>query len=280
MKKLLIGFAFGVVASTSISIVASEVIQRAEFNNVRVRFNGHQLVLSENILSVQTQGSENIVNYMPVRAVLEGMGYTVNWNGQEQIIEITGGSASQGATENQELELSSNINNNSAREDITLSSGTFTVGQDISTGRYVVTGDGRGNFTVHGSAGLRVNEILRTKDSDSNFGVPSITTDLEDGDRIEIRGINNVTFRSVQRSLSNTLTTGNWIVGEDISAGTYDVTVSQGETGNFIILLDSRPVVNEILSNTPSGFGVETVRVNLQDGQLITISGISEVYFN
>lgn len=69
--------------------MANGLIERAEFNNVGISFNGEQLELSQQLLSVQAQGNDNVSNYMPVRDVLEGMGYTVDWNGGNNMIEVT-----------------------------------------------------------------------------------------------------------------------------------------------------------------------------------------------
>ncbi len=74
---------------------------------------------------------------------------------------------------------------------ITLYAGTFTVGQDIGAGSYVATttSGSSGNFIVSGSNS--VDEILG---QNSAGGVPSVTTDLSDGDVITISGLESVTM--------------------------------------------------------------------------------------
>jgi hypothetical protein len=74
---------------------------------------------------------------------------------------------------------------------VTLYAGTFIVGQDIGTGRYVATTTpgSSGNFIVSGQDS--VNEILGQNDVG---GVPSVTTDLTDGDVITISGLGQVTM--------------------------------------------------------------------------------------
>lgn len=89
MKKIISGFIAGVIVTTGVSVMANGLIERAEFNNVGVSFNGEKLELSQKLLSVQAHGSDNVSNYMPVREVLEGMGYIVNWNGGNNMIEIS-----------------------------------------------------------------------------------------------------------------------------------------------------------------------------------------------
>lgn len=73
-----------------------------------------------------------------------------------------------------------------------LYAGTFTVGQDIAAGRYVVTpGSGQsGNFSTSG--GSSYNEILG-RDS-SLDEVPSLTVTLNKGDVIATSGMSQVTF--------------------------------------------------------------------------------------
>lgn len=73
-----------------------------------------------------------------------------------------------------------------------LYAGTFTVGQDIGAGRYVVTpGSGQsGNFIVSGSDSY--NDILGTN---SSLGeVPSLTVSLTNDDTISLSGMSQVTF--------------------------------------------------------------------------------------
>lgn len=72
---------------------------------------------------------------------------------------------------------------------VKLYAGTFIVGQDIGAGRYVATttAGSSGNFIVSGANS--VNEILG---QNSMGGVPSVTTDLADGDVIDISGLGQV----------------------------------------------------------------------------------------
>lgn len=156
----------------------------------------------------------------------------------------------------------------------TLNTGNFTVGPDIPEGRYTITGNGSGNIVIYSDDGdLEVNEILG-----GEIGVKSVTTDLEEGDTIEISGIKEATFTPYETTMKqDSLTTGDWIVGIDFEPGRYDVT-STGGNGNFFVYDDSDfPVVNEILGG--GEFGVEKVTVNLKDGYVISIQGMNEVKF-
>lgn len=77
-------------------------------------------------------------------------------------------------------------------EEFEIYSGIWIVGQDITEGRYLVTPtDGNGNFVVYGSNGrLKTNEILG-----GNYGVDEVVINVEDGDMIDIGGINKVGFK-------------------------------------------------------------------------------------
>lgn len=71
----------------------------------------------------------------------------------------------------------------------TLGAGKFYVGEDIPAGRYVVsTKEAMGNFHV----GFEVIEILGT---DPDMAVNNITVTLEEGQEIEIMGLNEVLFQ-------------------------------------------------------------------------------------
>jgi hypothetical protein len=71
---------------------------------------------------------------------------------------------------------------------VTLYAGTWTVGQDIGSGRYVATpGAGEsGNFIVEAEG---VDEILGGSD-----GVPNVTVNLSKGDVITVGSLNQVTM--------------------------------------------------------------------------------------
>jgi hypothetical protein len=88
MKKMVAVFLSGFIVATSLNVYANATIKKAEFNNVKVSFKGEELKLKEQLISVQKTGEENLTNYMPVREVIEGMGYSVVWNGDKNMIEI------------------------------------------------------------------------------------------------------------------------------------------------------------------------------------------------
>lgn len=159
-------------------------------------------------------------------------------------------------------------------EPVSIFAGDWVGGEDVPAGRYVITGTGSGNFVIWRGTSLHVNQIL----GEGRMGVTSVTTDIKDGDSIEISRLNEVTFTPVtERVLSNSLTTGHWVVGEDIEAGTFTVTAPSG-SGNFVVWRGNSLRTNEILGD--GTFAVEQVRVNLENGDRISISGLERVNFD
>jgi hypothetical protein len=164
---------------------------------------------------------------------------------------------------------------NSTAELTVLNTGKFVVGTDISVGRYVITGDGSGNLFINNEEGESyVNEIL----SGGDLGVKSVTTDIIDGDTIEISGISNATFTPAETVLyTDTLSTGTWIIGLDFPPGRYDISSSDGNGNLFIYDKSGWAEVNEILGG--GNFGIEKVTADLKEGYKIIISGMNEVKF-
>lgn len=79
-----------------------------------------------------------------------------------------------------------------AHATVNLTTGTWTVGQDIGSGRYVATTvpGQSGNFVVTGTDSY--NEILGGSSADG--GVPSVTVSLTNGDVIQVSGMSQATM--------------------------------------------------------------------------------------
>ena len=158
---------------------------------------------------------------------------------------------------------------------VTLSAGDWIVGEDVAQGRFVISGDSTGSLTIWRGEEFIMSEIL----GGGAFGVSTVNTYLLNGDRIVIHDINNTIFNPVaNRTLSNSLTTGNWVVGVDIAAGTYEATVPSG-IGSFVVFRGSNVLVNEILEDGSQGLSVDHVQVTLIAGDVIMISGVERVNF-
>lgn len=174
-------------------------------------------------------------------------------------------------TEDKKEEKAQTRDNSTAKE-TTLAAGTFYVGEDVPVGRYVVSGDSTGNFFVYDKSGMpKVNEILGT----DGFGVETVTINLEEGQKIEISGINNVKFVPAETKMLSELSSGSWEVGLDVEPGRYIASVDEG-TGNFFVYRKGLPKVNEIL-DASAGMGVQNVTIELEKGDVIQINGLEKV---
>jgi len=158
----------------------------------------------------------------------------------------------------------------------TLPTGNFTGGKDVPVGLYDVTTTAghSGNFIVSGDDSY--NEILGTG---YGQGVPKARVQISNDDKIQISSLSKVIFTPVSTPFVTTYTpvtlyAGTFTVGQDIAAGRYVASAATGSSGNFIVSgVDS---VNEILG-TSSGMGVPSVTTDLTDGDVITISSLSQV---
>jgi hypothetical protein len=160
---------------------------------------------------------------------------------------------------------------------VTLGAGTFAGGKDVAVGLYDVTpGAGQsGNFIVTGTDSY--NEILGVSDGQ---GVPKVRVTISSGDSIQISSLSQVTFSPVTTPFvtsqqTTNLYAGTFTVGQDIAAGRYVATPGSGQTGNFIVT--GNDSYNEILGGDASMGGVPNVTVDLTDGDIIDISGLSQV---
>lgn len=159
-------------------------------------------------------------------------------------------------------------------EEVTLGAGTFTVGEDIKPGRYEISANQFGNFTIYSESGsLLTNELL----GGDQYGINSYVTTLSSGDKIEISGISETHFLPYTSQLRSELTSGYWIVGVDIAPGRYVASTTDG-LGNFTVYSPAgRLKVNELLGSD-EGY-VNNLTVSLEENQLIVISGLKIVTF-
>jgi hypothetical protein len=165
------------------------------------------------------------------------------------------------------------VRDNSSAVHVILGNGEFVVGDAIAPGRYTITASGFGNLVINSGIEQVINEMLGSGD----HGVPSVTVSLKRGDVVEISGVEHVEFTPTIDQLLTTLTTGIWVVGIDIEAGTFDVT-TENSTGNLIIRSPlGRVHTNAIISD--QGFGMETMSVTLEDGDTIMIISLKHVNF-
>lgn len=150
----------------------------------------------------------------------------------------------------------------------TLNTGSFKVGTDIQPGRYTVKAtSGSGNFTNKSGS---INVILGETPDNSGGQVDSYTVTLKKGEHIKLDGIESTSFKPTpsKADYKTNLGAGQWIVGQDIKAGRYEITATQG-SGN---LQNGSGSINEVLGTKAdkSEDQVTKVTATLHNGEVIS----------
>lgn len=161
--------------------------------------------------------------------------------------------------------------NNSSAKDATLKTGTYTVGTDISEGRYMVETTGNGKISVKDKSGNVIEEIS-VSDGTSSVPMKSVLI-LEKGETLTISGLSNVKFTPYTPHYLSVLNEGVYQVGTDVKPGNYKIEIP---SGNGIVTINNSlgvPVLNEMLT----GQGIQTVELNLVNGYTIVVNGINGV---
>jgi len=115
-------------------------------------------------------------------------------------------------------------------EETTLESGTHEVGEDIPEGRYVITADtGIGHIFINNDEDTTVlSTTLNGEEEAEDYGSGKVIAFLEEGQSIEIDGLENVNFSPHETGEVSELFTGMWVAGEDFPAGVYEITAEDG----------------------------------------------------
>lgn len=154
-----------------------------------------------------------------------------------------------------------------------LPAGEHIVGTHLDAGTYEVTFNGSGNFIAYASDGSSlINEI-----GGSDLGISKYRAILPQGAKIQISGM-SINVKPIKSTLINygevNLYAGYWIVGQDVTAGRYKATATNG-SGNFFVYGSSGTVkTNEILGGE---IGTPEVIINLEDGDIINIASLKNV---
>lgn len=179
-------------------------------------------------------------------------------------------------------------NQHKQNEPVELFSGEWIVGEDLNAGRYKITvAEGQsGNFFVYGDESQEYADInIILANSNMGMGVPEAHYDLINGQVIEIRGMDNVLFESVESEFKTELKTGNWLVGADVKPGKYIATTAEDTSGNLFVYEageypEGYPKVNEILGKGEYNIGTERAQLKLEEGQMIVIYGITTLFLD
>jgi hypothetical protein len=89
-KSLICGLLIGTIGTIGITnVFASGEIKSAKYEEIRVSLNDSIIPLKNSLVSVVKIGENDAKMYMPVREILEYLGYNVEWNGSECSINIS-----------------------------------------------------------------------------------------------------------------------------------------------------------------------------------------------
>ncbi|MDR2374688.1 MAG: hypothetical protein LBD77_11490 [Bifidobacteriaceae bacterium] len=161
---------------------------------------------------------------------------------------------------------------NSAAVKVTLTEGSYTVGTDIQPGHYEITSDGdlTGSLRIESPTDpFKANELLG--EGEFGLGSPKYITDLATGDVVRWQGAPSITLTPAETRLMDRLTPGNYVVGLDVAPGAYTVKPVGEWSGNLLVYAtDSTVLVNEIIDA-----GADDLPITLQDGQLVSVSGVT-----
>lgn len=167
---------------------------------------------------------------------------------------------------------------NSIVKETNFITGTFLVGQDIPTGRYIFAGNG--TLSIWNDETAVLNEII---DSSTKAAISSVTTDLYDGQKLEVTNLTSLKLAPDKIFSKELLSTGNWIVGRDIVPGNYICEPVSNEgllegKGNLLIYDGEILLVNENIDASGND-GVNYLTVELKEGQIISICNIPSLKF-
>lgn len=86
VKSLVLGLIIGTVGIST--VFAANGIKTANFSNATVTLGGVSVPLENSLISIVKDGEKDMQLYMPVRELLEYLGYSVNWDGTKNNIDL------------------------------------------------------------------------------------------------------------------------------------------------------------------------------------------------
>lgn len=153
VKSLVVGLIIGMVGITT--VFAASGIKSAVFSNAKITLDGHSVPLTKSLIAVVKDNEKDASLYMPVRELMEYIGYNVNWNKETLTVELSKDLADKKIVPNTtdtsaELSQQKNIDINIEQEltangYVIIGEYTLTVG---STVRFDITAEGLGNLQV------------------------------------------------------------------------------------------------------------------------------------
>lgn len=122
---------------------------------------------------------------------------------------------------------------------VELKNGTYEVGKDLEPGHYTISSkNNKGYIEIKTVEDWSFEEEFgKDYGTEDKPTIPTITTYLTDGDKVNLDKIDLVTFEPKHQTYTNPISTGIWIVGKDVKPGKYKIhtTFSHDIGGNFKI---------------------------------------------
>ncbi|MCI1965857.1 MAG: hypothetical protein LKJ17_06975 [Oscillospiraceae bacterium] len=168
-----------------------------------------------------------------------------------------------------------------------LSNGNFTAGMDFPAGTYTITAvKGNGNVSSDNMYSGGLNAMMGTQSNDlyekeyKNIDLPdgvvltisNVTVKIVSKDEVDAE---NLKKRENTATKSVTLSSGNYIAGEDLEAGIYNITAVKG-SGNVSSDNMYSGGLNAIMGTTADDmYQKEFKNIVLDNGVQLTISGVT-----
>lgn len=164
--------------------------------------------------------------------------------------------------------------NKEEKKDTKIKAGTYKIGVDLPAGEYVFFAKGMGYIEVASDSTGSLESIIS---NDNVSGHTYIT--VNDGEYLKLRSGEAYAVADAPSVVptDGIYKDGTYIVGKDIPAGEYKVTVNSNIGMGYIeVSSDSRGALNSIITNDNL---MEDSYITVQDGQYLKLSG-AEININ
>ena len=176
--------------------------------------------------------------------------------------------------EESNLEEQGNNTNKEEKKDTKIKAGTYKIGVDLPAGEYVFFAKGMGYIEVASDSTGSLESIIS---NDNVSGHTYITVNY--GEYLKLRSGEAYAVADAPSVVptDGIYKDGTYIVGKDIPAGEYKVTVNSNIGMGYIeVSSDSRGALNSIITNDNL---MEDSYITVQDGQYLKLSG-AEININ
>lgn len=165
-----------------------------------------------------------------------------------------------------------------AGEETTLEEGEYVVGRDIEEGHYRVTSDGgHGNFSVVSEDEKQLNNIngILSDDSGDDESSNEMIVYLFEGHEVRVYAPESLTLTPyTEDEMLNTLPIGQYIVGEDVEPGTYEIHSEINESYYYFDIYNSTHQERKVRLQLgdPIYGGAENHLASFEEGDIIVVN--------